>query len=50
MIRAYGDYLGCVVAVGTKTVVFNFEPRSFYLGAQVSAAGLGLALLWLLAG
>lgn len=50
VIRAYGDYLGCVVAAGTKTVVFNFEPRSFYLGAQVSAAGFGLALLWLLTG
>ena len=50
VVRAYGDYMGCVVDAGTKTVVFNFEPRSFSLGAKVSATGLGLALLWLLVG
>ena len=46
VLRAYGDYLGCGVDSGEKTVVFRFEPRSFYLGAKITVAGLAVALLW----
>jgi len=50
VLPTYGDYLGCVVDAGEKTVGFQFEPKSFYLGARVTLAGLVAALLWFAVG
>jgi hypothetical protein len=49
VIPAYGDYMGVVVDAGEHTLEFRFEPRSFYLGAKISALGLAITLLWLVA-
>jgi uncharacterized membrane protein YfhO len=39
-VRAYGDFLACVVDPGNARVTLSFEPRSFALGAQISAVTL----------
>lgn len=49
VVRAYGDFMGVVVDSGERTVEWRFEPRSFYLGAKITFAGLAVALLWLAA-
>ncbi|UCD57799.1 MAG: YfhO family protein [Candidatus Hydrogenedentota bacterium] len=42
VMRAYGDFMGCVLAPGTHKVEFRFRPRSLRMGGWVSALGLGL--------
>jgi hypothetical protein len=50
VVRAYGDFLGCVVPQGRHHVVFRFEPRSLRWGAWLSATGLsGVTLLAVMA-
>jgi hypothetical protein len=44
VVRVDGDFLGCVVDLGTHTVDLRFRPRSLQLGRMVSIGGLGL--LW----
>jgi membrane protein YfhO len=51
VIRVNGDFLGCVVEAGSHRVELRFLPRSFVLGAFISAGGLVcLALLAAFAG
>ena len=38
-VRAYGDYLSCVVSGGAHDVVFTFAPASARNGARLSALG-----------
>ena len=45
VIRANGDFLGCVVDPGTSEVHLTFAPRSLRVGAWITAATLGLVLL-----
>ena len=47
VVRAYGDYMGCVIEAGDRTVDFRFEPRSFHLGAKITGSGLLASALWL---
>jgi hypothetical protein len=50
LVRAYGDFMGCVVEAGRHQVVFRFEPRSLARGAVLSAAGFsGVMALGLVA-
>ncbi len=44
VVRVDGDFLGCVVDLGTHAVDLRFRPRSLQLGRMVSIGGLGL--LW----
>ncbi len=41
LLRAYGDFMGCVVPAGTHVVEFRFDPVSFRLGVLVSLLALG---------
>jgi hypothetical protein len=50
VIRVNLDYLGCVVPKGRHFVVFRFQPRSFQVGAMVSASGVVLLFLSLAVG
>jgi hypothetical protein len=43
-VPVYGDFLGYVVEAGVHRVTFRFRPRSFYVGALATAAGLLLLL------
>jgi hypothetical protein len=48
VVRVAGDFLGCAVGPGSQTVELRFQPRSFRIGAIVSAIGaalLGMALV-----
>ncbi|HVN37918.1 MAG TPA: hypothetical protein VMW19_07045, partial [Myxococcota bacterium] len=45
-LRAYGDYIGCVVPSGLHTVRLHFEPASFRWGARISALALAVILIW----
>jgi hypothetical protein len=45
IVRAYGDYLACVVDGDTTRIDFTFHPRSFRNGALVSTAGLLLTVI-----
>jgi len=49
VLRVNGDFLGCVVEAGRQRVLLQFQPRSLWLGRVVSAAGLALAGLCVLA-
>lgn len=40
VLRVNGDFLGCVVDAGAHRVEFRFRPRSFVLGASLSALGV----------
>jgi hypothetical protein len=44
-LRAYGDFMGCVVDAGKHSVEFTFRPKSLIIGAWMSALGIALALL-----
>ena len=46
VLRAYGDYLACVVEPGRHEVRFRFEPQSLAQGTLVSLLALGLAGIW----
>jgi len=46
VIRTYGDFMGCVVDAGEKTVVMKFAPKSFSLGLKITLAGLALLAMW----
>ncbi len=48
VVRAYGDFMGCVVDAGTHKVEFSFRPKSLRVGAWFSALGLGLTLVFFL--
>ena len=45
VIRANGDFLGCLVDPGTSEVRLTFAPRSLRVGAWITAATLGIVLL-----
>lgn len=45
LLRADGDFIGCVVEAGQHTVSLRFRPMSLRLGIWISIAGLGLTLL-----
>jgi hypothetical protein len=47
LLRAYGDYMACVVPPGRHRVRLSFEPTSLRRGALLSASALGLTLVWL---
>lgn len=49
VVRVFGDYLGCVIASGTRRVEFRFAPASLQTGTAISAAGIALTVLatWL---
>ena len=47
ILRAYGDFMGCVVGPNTKNVVFRFTPASYVRGKQVSLFASLIALAWL---
>jgi hypothetical protein len=46
VVRVNFDYLGCLVPPGRHTVAFRYRPRSFQVGAVVSAAGVLLLIGW----
>jgi membrane protein YfhO len=52
-LRAYGDFIGCVVEAGTQRVELRFMPPSFVRGVRWSLLGVGLLgvglllILWL---
>lgn len=46
VLRAYGDYLACVVEAGSHEVRFRFEPESLRRGTRVSLLAVGLTLVW----
>jgi hypothetical protein len=48
VVRTYGDFMGCVVDAGVKTVVMKFAPRSFSLGLKVTLVGVVLLGVWFL--
>lgn len=50
VLRAYGDYLACVVGPGRQRVTLSFAPSSLRDGAWLSAAALLLTALWLAGG
>jgi hypothetical protein len=45
VVRAYGDFMGCVVPPGSHTIQFRFAPFSLALGKWLTLAGLALAVL-----
>jgi hypothetical protein len=45
VLRAYGEYLSCVVPAGTRHISLHFMPSSFVWGLQATLAGLAAALL-----
>jgi hypothetical protein len=45
VLRVNGDFIGCVVDAGVRRVEFRFRPKSLRLGEELSAMGLGLAVL-----
>lgn len=45
VIRAYGDFMGCVVEAGAHLVEFEFRPKSLIIGAWMSGIGVVLTLL-----
>ena len=47
VLRAYGDFMGCVVGSGRHQVEFRFEPRSLSQGRRLSWLGLALSFGWL---
>lgn len=50
VMRVNGDFLGCVVDRGDHTIRLEFDPASFRIGLRLSAAVLGLTILWLAVG
>jgi hypothetical protein len=48
VIRAYGDFMGCVVEAGAHVVRFHFAPTSLRDGRRLTAAGLVLIAAWAL--
>ncbi len=48
VIRAYGDFMGCVVPTGTHNVVFSFWPEEMTQGLIVTAVALIAALAYLI--
>ena len=46
LLRAYGDFIGCVVPQGSHRIRLHFEPASFRWGARVSALALAGILAW----
>jgi hypothetical protein len=42
VVRAFGDFMGCVLETGRHDVEFRFRPWSFRAGVCVSLAGLSL--------
>lgn len=46
LIRAYGDYMACVVDAGKRRVEWRFEPRSFSRGLLLTQAGLLVTVGW----
>ena len=46
LLRAYGDFMGCVVPPGAHRIRLHFEPASFRRGARISAVALAVILLW----
>lgn len=44
ILRAYGDFMACLVPAGTHRVSLTFAPASFRHGAWMTAAGLLLAI------
>ncbi|MCH8924140.1 MAG: YfhO family protein [Planctomycetes bacterium] len=42
LLRANGDFIGCVVEPGRHDVRLEFRPYSLQLGKSLSAYGLGL--------
>lgn len=47
VLRAYGDFMACVVPRGAHRVRLHFEPASFVQGAWISAAALAGIVVWL---
>ena len=45
MVRAYADFMGCVVDAGDHRVRFEFEPESLRAGKRMSAVGASLIAL-----
>ncbi|OHB72078.1 MAG: hypothetical protein A2V70_20940 [Planctomycetes bacterium RBG_13_63_9] len=45
VLRANGDFIGCLVGPGRQRVVLEFRPQSLHRGWIVSCLGLGLALV-----
>jgi hypothetical protein len=46
LLRAYGDFIGCVVPAGDHRVRLHFEPDSFRQGARISGLALAAILAW----
>ena len=46
VLRAYGDFMGCVVEGGEQRVEFRFEPASFTWGLRISLVSLCAAVGW----
>ena len=47
VLRAYGDFMGCVVPPGTHTIHFSFWPSDLVRGLFVSGVALLLTLIFL---
>ena len=43
-ISVYGDFMGTVVPAGRHQIIFQFEPKSFTIGAAITAAGLTILI------
>src|SRR5262249_30181362 len=46
VLRAYGDYMACVVPAGEHRVRLHFEPTSYVVGRRVSALALAAIAAW----
>lgn len=45
VVRAYGDFMGCVVGPGKNRLSFRFEPASFTQGVRATLAGIAISAL-----
>ncbi len=46
LLRAYGDFMGCVIEPGQHMVRFSCEPASLRDGSRLSYVGLALIAGW----
>ncbi len=45
-VRAYGDFLGCVVEKGQSEIALDFAPASYAWGLRITLAAVILAVAW----
>jgi hypothetical protein len=46
LLRAYGDFMACVVPPGPHRIRLSFEPDSFVWGARISGGALAVIAAW----